>query len=153
MTAVERRRSLRGTVADSGARTFRLTLHRVGEAGFGVTLSEQLGTTGPVLEIAHATHKQAGRIAEDVVGSVRRAGGGASAVAFSRNEPIEIPEPDGVRLALVILATAPYTSRLKARQVADGISAMSPEETYYWYAKCVTDPSRALRALRVLLAS
>ncbi|WP_423463364.1 DUF7680 family protein [Promicromonospora sp. MS192] len=123
----------------------------MGEAGFGVTLSEQLGTDGPVLDIAHATHKQAARIAEDVVACVRRSGRGASALAFAGNEPIEIPEPDGVRLALVVLATAPYTSRLKARYVADGIAAMSSEEAYYWYAKCVTDSSRALRALRVLL--
>lgn len=152
MTAAARRRTIRPGTVDSGARTFRLSVRRVGDTGFGVTLSEQLGTSGPVLEIAHATHKQAARVAEDVVASVRRAGAGASVLAFSGNEPIEIPEPDGVRLALVILATAPYTSRLKARQLADSISAMSTEEAYYWYAKCVTDPSRALRALRILLA-
>lgn len=152
MTASARRRNVRSATIDGGARTFRLTLHRVGEAGFGVTLSEKLGTNGPVLDIAHATHKQAARIAEDVVACVRRSGRGASTLAFGGNEPIEVPEPDGVRLALVILATAPYTARLKARRVADGITAMSPEEAYYWYAKCVTDPSRALRALRVLFA-
>lgn len=152
MTALVRRGRARAGRPDSGVRTFRLTLQRVGDTDFGVTLSEQLGTSGPVLDVAHATHRQAARIAEDVVACVRRTGQGASAVAFAGNEPIEVHEPEGVRLALIILATAPYTSRMRARRVADGIAAMSSEEAYYWYAKCVTDARRALRALRILLS-
>lgn len=136
---------------DSGVRTFRLSVERVSEIAFGVRLSEQLGMSGPSLEVARATHRQTARVLDDVIACVRRTGRGAAAIAFAEREPIKIDESDGVRLALILLATAPFTSRIKARRVADGVRSMSAEEAYYWYAKCATDHSRTLRALRVLL--
>jgi hypothetical protein len=58
-----------------------------------------------------------------------------------------------VRLALILLATQPVAKHARVRALVAGINAMSIEETYYWYSKCIgVEASRARRALRTLLA-
>jgi hypothetical protein len=67
---------------------------------------------------------------------------------------VVLAEPAGVRLALAINAAAPLNRPSRRQSVLEGISAMSEEEAYYWYAKTTRPESgtRALRALRILLA-
>ena len=63
-------------------------------------------------------------------------------------------DPAGMkRLALVLLASQPIAKHERVRALVAGINAMSVEETYYWYSKCMgLDGNRARKALRTLLA-
>ena len=82
-----------------------------------------------------------------------KAGYQPSVLAFKRRAPIRLGEAEGVRLALVMLATQPIAKHERVRALVVGINAMSVEETYYWYSKCMgLDGNRARKALRTLLA-
>ena len=64
-----------------------------------------------------------------------------------------LDEATGVRLSLTLLATQPIIRSERIRSLVAGIEAMSVEETYYWYAKCVGPNAAAARkAIRILLA-
>jgi hypothetical protein len=64
-----------------------------------------------------------------------------------------LDESAGVRLALVLVATAPVSKHGRVDAMAAAVADMSTEEAYYWYAKCMgSQASRARRALRLLLA-
>ena len=71
----------------------------------------------------------------------------------TRRAPIRLTEAAGVALVLLVLATRPLRKPTRVAAICHGVSAMSSEEALYWYAH-VTGPraSRALRALRLLLA-
>jgi hypothetical protein len=71
----------------------------------------------------------------------------------TRRAPIRLTEAAGVSLVLLVLATRPLRKPTRVAAICHGVSAMSSEEALYWYAH-VTGPraSRALRALRLLLA-
>ena len=136
-----------------GRRWFQLTLAPSHDDGFGVTLSECLEIAGPSIEIAAANPAQTARVLDEILACVRASGLGTAALTFAKNDSVPLDEAAGVRLALVILATTPLTKHERVRAIASGINAMSLEETYYWYSKCVgDDASRAQRALRLLLA-
>ncbi len=84
---------------------------------------------------------------------MRRSGHQPSVLTFNRKAPIGLDEPDGVRLALILMATQPVAKHARVRALVAGINAMSTEETYYWYSKCIgTDATRARKALRILLS-
>jgi len=64
-----------------------------------------------------------------------------------------LPEPVGVKLALLAAAVAPLRKIQRIEQIADAITRMTYEEACYWYAWARSDIGRrALRALRILLA-
>ena len=96
---------------------------------------------------------QTGRVVDAVLAAVRSSGHAPSVLAFSRKAPLRLDEAAGVRLALILLTTRPVAKHNRVRALVAGINAMSVEETYYWYAKCLSpDAARARKALRVLLA-
>ena len=93
-------------------------------------------------------------VMEAVVEVVQRAGYRAGDLVRRFGEPFFLPEAMGVRLALLLLAAKPLVRMDRLDAVMRGVASMSPEETYYWFSKCVGGPHalRAQRALRVLLA-
>jgi hypothetical protein len=64
-------------------------------------------------------------------------------------------EEDGVRLSLTFLGIRRLRKLEKAERLARGISAMSQEESYYWYAKTSVSQSNstAIKALRTLFGN
>jgi hypothetical protein len=145
----------RTLVAVSGPRAFRVTVIRGRGDTYGVTLDETYGDYGTMLaaSVARVTPGQAGKVIDALFAAVRSSGHLPSVLAFSRKAPIQLTEPDGVRLALILLATQPVTKHSRVRALVAGINAMSTEETYYWYSKCIgVEANRARRALRTLLA-
>lgn len=136
-------------------RAFRLTITPGKGDTYGVILEEAYGDpsaalTAPVITTSAA---QTARVIDAVLAAARGSGHPGSAIAFTRTKPLTISEPDGVRLALVFFATQPIAKHSRVRALVAGINAMSTEETYYWYSKCVgPDAPRARRALRILLA-
>ena len=60
---------------------------------------------------------------------------------------------EGVRLALVLLATDRVSKPRRIDNMLGSVSNMAVEEAYYWYSKCMgTDAGRVRRALRMFLA-
>jgi hypothetical protein len=122
---------------------------------YGVSLDETYGDGDRILSTLVSTTPpaQTGRVIDAVLAAVRSSGHAPSVLAFSRKAPVRLNEAAGVRLALILLATRPVAKHNRVRALVAGISAMSVEETYYWYAKCLSpDAARARKALRVLLA-
>lgn len=137
------------------ARSFRITVVPVKSDTFGLLLEESYGANGYTLaaRVTAATPAQTGRVADAVFAAIRSSGQTPSVLAFNRRAPIRLDEPEGVRLALILLSTQPVSKHARVRAIVAGVNAMTTEETYYWYSKCVgADASRARKALRILLA-
>ena len=134
--------------------TFELQVTAAGDAGhFGVELAEVGASNGqPALRIKLAERATA-RIITSVLAALRESKLKPARLSPARKRPLKLSEPAGVRLALVILGTAPLSQRVRIAEVQEGVAAMSTEEAYYWYAKCTgREGSRSRRALRLLLS-
>ena len=155
MSAVKRIRPASHLALVEGVRGFRLLVTAGRGETFGATLEETYGENGGTISaaVSTATPVQTGRVVDAVFVAVRKAGHQPSVLAFKRKAPIRLGEAEGVRLALVMLATQPIAKHERVRALVAGINAMSVEETYYWYSKCMgLDGNRARKALRTLLA-
>lgn len=155
MSAIKRARPASHLGLVEGVRGFRLIVTPGRGETFGVMLEETYGENGGTITapVSTATAGQAGRVVDALFAAVRKAGHQPSILAFERKAPIRLGEAEGVRLALVILATQPIVKHERVRALVAGINAMSTEETYYWYSKCMRlDGNRARKALRTLLA-
>lgn len=155
MSAVKRIRPASRLAIVEGVRGFRITVTPGRNETFGVTLEETYGDNGGTIStpVSTTTPVQAGRVVDALFVAVRKAGYQQSVLAFKRKAPIRLGEAEGVRLALVLLATQPIVKHERVRALVAGINAMSTEETYYWYSKCMgLDGNRARKALRTLLS-
>lgn len=138
-----------------GARAFRLTIKPGSNETYGVSLEETYGDSGQVLanHVISTTAVQTVRVLDTVVAAVRSSGHQPSVLAFGRKSPIKLVEASGVRLALILIATQPVAKHDRVRALIAGINAMSVEESYYWYAKCLgTEASNARKSIRMLIA-
>lgn len=145
----------RRLAAVNGVRGFRLIVKPGRGETYGLTIEETYGEVGSVLATAvvTVTPQQTGRVIDALFAAIRRSGYQPSVLTFTRKAPIRLAEPDGVRLTLILLATQPIAKRERVRALVAGINAMSTEETYYWYSKCIgVDANRARKALRTLLS-
>jgi hypothetical protein len=155
VTAPDRIRPTMRVAAVEGVRGFRLVVTPGRGESYGVSLEETYGVTGTIITapVTTATPVKTGRVVDALFAAVRRSGHQASVLAFTRKAPIRLGEAEGVRLALVLLATQPVGKHERVRALVAGINAMSIEETYYWYSKCIgIDANRARKALRILLS-
>ena len=155
MSAVKRIRPASHLALVEGVRGFRLVVTPGRGETFGVTLEETYGENGSTITapVSTATPVQSGRVVNALFVTIRKAGRQPSVLAFKRKAPIRLGEAEGVRLALVMLTTQPIAKHERVRALVAGINAMSTEETYYWYSKCMgLDGNRARKALRTLLA-
>ena len=127
-----------GSVLSSSSATFSWSAN-------GSTITAPVSTATPI---------QSGRVVDALFVAIRKAGHQPSVLAFKRKAPIRLGEAEGVRLALVLLTTQPIAKHERVRALVAGINAMSVEETYYWYSKCMgLDGNRGRKALRTLLAN
>lgn len=141
--------------AANPARAFRITLRPGKSDSYGLILDETYGENGHTLtnSVLTTTATQTSRVVDAVLAAVRSSGHASSVLAFVKDKPINLDEPSGVRLTLTLMATQPVTKHERLRAIVAGVNAMSTEETYYWYAKCIGhNGPRARRALRTLLA-
>lgn len=141
--------------AVAAARAFRITVVPGRADTYGLVLDETYGDGDNTLtsRVTTTTPAQVGRITDAVFAAVRGSGHAPSVLAFTRKKPIRIDEAEGVRLALILLTTQPIAKHTRVRAIVAGVNAMSVEETYYWYSKCIgVDASRACKALRILLS-
>jgi len=135
-----------------GERRFVLSLHPTeGGDAWGMTLSEFSGDEQRGVAVLPA--ERAHRYRRVVTEAVTASGYSATAVGPRRKKPFNLTQEPGVRLALTVLALEPVSKPVRRQAIGDGIAAMASEETLYWYAQVVgRHGSRALRAIRILLA-
>lgn len=135
-------------------RGFELLVEPSGSDAYGVRLLETNGSgaTAPI-RLTHLPPLRVERVMPHLLSAIRASRLPNSTLSPQRQKPIRLEESAGVRLALVMLATAPLNKWTRVEAVAAGIQVMTTEEAYYWYAKCVgPDGRRARRALGLLLA-
>jgi hypothetical protein len=135
-------------------RGFQLVIEAETPDGYGVRLLETNGsqTLPPHVVIGLGAPRTA-RVVRHLVTAVKTSHQPPSVLDTRRKKPIRLEEAAGVRLALVLLATSPVTKWQRVERIASGVEAMTTEEAYYWYAKCVGQYGRrARRSLRLLLA-
>ena len=137
------------------ARAFRLTIISTSTEMFGIKLEETYAADGHALAsaVTNASASQTHRIIDTLLAAAKQSGHQGSVISINRKTPITLEESSGVRLALSLLTTLPVSKHERVRSLVAGVNAMSTEETYYWYAKCLgPDALRARKALRILLA-
>jgi hypothetical protein len=89
--------------------------------------------------------------------ALRTSGQTKTALKPTRKTPVELAEEAGVRAALALAAISGVTKPGRTARLLDGVSRLSNEECFYWYAHTVgtSDPTvgrRRLKALRIFLA-
>ncbi len=136
-------------------RTFKVAaLPPTAKGTYGLRIYE---TYGPDAQLSHlvvgSSPAQTARVIDVLLTATRRAGNTPSDLAGKDGGTVTLDEATGVRLSLTLLATQPIIRSERIRSLVAGIEAMSVEETYYWYAKCVGPNAAAARkAIRILLA-
>lgn len=138
----DKRRGFRLTVVDSDGTTY------------GLTVAETYGHDDQAETVVAVRPADLPRLGDSVQAALRASKKAPTTIGPARRDPIDITEPAGVRLALAALAIEPIRRRDRTRDILEGITSMSDEEAYYWYAKATqpTSGGRALRALRLLLS-
>lgn len=157
MTTLQRATTIpsRRLAAVGGVRGFRLIVKPGRGETYGLTIEETYGDVESAFAtaIVALTPQQTGRVVDALFAAMKRSGHQPSALTFTRKAPVRLTEPDGVRLALILLTTQPIAKHERVRALVTGVNAMSIEETYYWYSKCIgIDAKRARKALRTLLS-
>ncbi len=134
-------------------RGFRLLIQPADQDNYAVALEETNGSPAPGTIVAKVNAEHTRRVMPSLLEAVRSSGHPKTILSASRRTPIPLKEEAGVRLGLVLLATDPIVKSRRLEGMADGVSDMTGEEVYYWYAK-VTGPEghRLQRALRLFLA-
>ncbi len=89
--------------------------------------------------------------------ALRTSGQAKTALKPTRKTPVELAEEAGVRAALALAAISGVTKPGRTARLLDGVSRLSNEECFYWYAHTIgtTDPTiarRRLKAFRIFLA-
>ncbi len=126
---------------------FELRVVPEGEADLRIELyQEQNGSFKP-RRVASARGFQLQAVADHLLDALRSAGYRPSDLRRTQRKSLRLPEEVGVRLGLVLLAIKPLRKIRRIEEVSAAVRAMSPEEAYYWFAKC-TDPDHGLRAQR-----
>ena len=89
--------------------------------------------------------------------ALRTSGHARTALKPTRATPLPLEEESGVRLALALAAIIGVSKPGRTTRILDGVSRLSTEECFYWYAHTLgaSDRSvmrRRLKAFRLFLA-
>jgi hypothetical protein len=135
-------------------RGFSLQLQPAGPDEYGLVLEETNGSAAtPPMLVARADPDHTRRVLPSLINAVRASGHPKTVLFTHRAKPVPLREEDGVRLALLLIASGPVSKARRIEEMAAAVSGMSTEEAYYWYARCTgPEASRIRRALRVFLA-
>lgn len=135
----------------TNTRTFSLEILFSNDGDYALDLRTNTNDHTSSVTSISGTHLN--RIRPSAVRAVTTSGQQRTVLSPTRKAPIPLSEDAGVRLALIVLATAPLRKPARVEAIRLGIDALTAEEALYWYAHC-TGPkaNRALGALRILLA-
>lgn len=126
---------------------FELRVLALGKDGLRVELYQARNGSSRPKRVVSAQGFQLQAVSDHLLDALRSAGYLPSDLRKTRKKTLRLPEEAGVRLALVLLATRPLRKIRRIEEVSTAVRSMSPEEAYYWFAKC-TDPNYGFRAQR-----
>ena len=135
-------------------RGFQLCVQLSGPDDYGLLLEQTNGSaaTAP-LRVTRADPAHTRRLMASVLRAVKASGHAKTVMSAMQAKPVPITEEEGVRLALLFIASAPVTKTRRIEEMVSVVASLSTEEAYYWYAKCTgPDASRIRRAFRLFLA-
>jgi hypothetical protein len=135
-------------------RGFQLVLQPSGPDEYGLLLEQTNGSAeSPPLPVTRTDPGHTQRVMPSVLQAVKASGHAKTVISAGKAKPVTLTEEEGVRLALLLIATAPVSKARRIEEMASAVAGMSTEEAYYWYAKCTgPNSARIRRALRVFLA-
>jgi hypothetical protein len=135
-------------------RGFQLRLQPSGPDEYGLLLEQTNGSAATLpLPVTRTDAIHTRRVMSSILDAVKASGHAKTVMTAKRAKPVTLTEEEGVRLALLLIATAPVSKGRRIEEMASAVAGMSTEEAYYWYAKCTgPDAGRIRRALRTFLA-
>ena len=142
--------------ARPGHRGFRLEVEPAGEGTFGLRLHETNGRPDHARPVAHLPAARYSRVSDAVVAALKASGKQPRVLAPTRQQPIDLDEMDGVRLALAFNVVHGITKPGRTRALLDAVARLADEECLYWYAACCAGgpaDQRRTKALRIYLAA
>lgn len=142
------------------ARGFQLTVERDEDrtdGRYGVTLHETNGRPENTRQVASLPTDRLEATRPALVDALKASGHATTVLSASRKKPIGLSEDAGVRAALALNVIGGVTKPGRTSRLLDGISRLSDEECFYWYAHTVGNPDPAVsrrrtKALRIFLA-
>lgn len=124
---------------------------------YGVALVETNGRPENRREVARVAAERLDAAQPALADALRASGHPRTALKATRKMPLPLDEEAGVRAALGLAVISGINKPGRTTRLLDGISRLSHEECFYWYAHTLgtADPSvsrRRLKALRIFLA-
>lgn len=136
---------------------FVVTSQQRRDGRYDVTLVETNGRRENRRDVARVPADRLDAAQPALADALRGSGHQRTALKATRKSPLPLDEEVGVRAALALAAISGITKPGRTSRLLDGISRLSNEECFYWYAHTLgtTDPvvaRRRLKALRIFLA-
>lgn len=141
-------------------RGFELVVERDRERGdgrYGIVVAETNGVAKNRRTVIRLPAERLDAAQPALAEALRSSRHPRTALKVTLTEPLPLNEEAGVRLALAIAAILGVNKPGRTTKLLDGVSRLSTEECFYWYAHTlgVSDHStsrRRLKALRIFLA-
>jgi hypothetical protein len=124
---------------------------------YDLALNETNGSPGTGRQVGHVPADRLDAARPALTDALRASGHAATILGPTRRKPVRLSEDAGVRAALAVNVIAGVTKPGRTSRLLDGVSRLSDEECFYWYAHTIgtsdrTVGRRRLKALRIFLA-
>ena len=124
---------------------------------YNLALHETNGRTDNTRQVAVLPADRLDTARPALIDALKASGHPVTVLSATRKKPIGLSEDAGVRAALALNVIAGVTKPGRTSRLLDGISRLSDEECFYWYAHTVGNPDPAVgrrrtKALRIFLA-
>lgn len=125
---------------------------------YGVTLAETNGRPEYARTVGAVSPERLEAARPALVDALRDSGHPPTSLSATRRKPIGLDEVAGVRAALALNVIAGVSKPGRTTALLDGVSRLSDEECFYWYAASIgagldtLTGRRRLKALRIFLA-
>ena len=143
----------------TATRGFRLVVDAAnrGDGLYSVAVEETNGRSDNTRQVARIPAPRLTATGGALADALRTSGQPKTALRPTRSTPIPISEDAGVRLALAVNVLSGVTKPGRTSRLLDGISRLSDEECFYWYAHTIGADNEAVRrrrlkSLRIFLA-
>jgi hypothetical protein len=142
------------------ARGFELVIERDEDrtdGRYALALNQTNGLPANTRQVGHIPADRLDVARPALTDALRASGHATATLGPTRKKPVILTEDAGVRAALAVNVIAGVSKPGRTSRLLDGISRLSDEECFYWYAHTIgeRDPAvarRRLKALRIFLA-
>jgi hypothetical protein len=124
---------------------------------FGVFVIETNGRAEHRRQVAHVGAERIDLAQPALLEALRSSGRARAALKATQTDPVALDEDAGVRIALALAVINGISKPGRTTKLLNGVSRLSSEESFYWYAHTLGSSDaaasrRRLKALRIFLA-